>query len=225
MIFWTNIKFGAYNLDNGGAIEITYDPTMFDSVDLIAQQLNVSKNEIFRRAMIIASAQIEEKLKENISGAILNVRTGYLRNSIGSKVRWDKNGVEGTIGSGIRSGSRMVYANILETGGTIRAKKGKYLTIPIGEQKTKTEKIIGRARDFKNTFIRKGIIFQSLGKGKRENKVRIRPLFLLKESVTIPAFKYMEQTASQTENIIYKCVEQAIEEIISENKKSKQNEQ
>jgi hypothetical protein len=73
--------------------------------------------------------------------------------------------------------SPVVYADIQERGGTIHAKK-KFLTIPFPGIK-------GRAANFPDSFIiksKKGnlVIAEKRGKG-------IRPLFLLKPSVTLPA--------------------------------------
>ena len=197
-------------------LTITFDADMAEKVKKIADSFSVAENEVFRRAIIFASAKIEDKLKQNISGPILKVVTGHLRQSIGSKVEFSKKEIKGIIGSGVRTGNRVVYADILEKGGVIKPKKAKFLTIPIGENKTKTEKIAYRARDFENTFIRKGIIFQNLGKGK------IRPLFLLKSSVTIPDFMYLSQTAGQMESIVEESINAVLEEI--KNKQKEQNE-
>lgn len=197
-------------------LTITFDADMAEKVKKIADSFSVSENEVFRRAIIFASAKIEDKLKQNISGPILKVVTGHLRQSIGSKVEFSKDEIKGIIGSGVRTGNRVVYADILEKGGVIKPKRAKFLTIPIGENKTKTEKIAYKARDFENTFIRKGIIFQNLGKGK------IRPLFLLKSSVTIPDFMYLSQTAGQMESIVEESINAVLEEI--KNKQKEQNE-
>ena len=50
----------------------------------------------------------------------------------------------------------------------------RFLAIPLRAARGK------RPRDFMNTFVNKGIIFQRMGK-------RIVPLFVLRRSVTIPA--------------------------------------
>lgn len=76
------------------------------------------------------------------------------------------------------------YAAIHEYGGTIRPKKGRYLTIPLDAAKTAAGVARGGARMFDNTFVQKSragnlIIFQKKGD-------RIIPLFVLKESVRIP---------------------------------------
>lgn len=87
------------------------------------------------KGMVDASAYMENKLKRAISGRLLKVRTGFLRNSIGSIVRRGTDGtLEGLVGSGVRYGERAVYADILETGGTIKPKAGNktgFLWIPI----------------------------------------------------------------------------------------------
>ena len=204
-------------MSDNGLITITYDPEMFKIVDAIAQEYDVPKSEIFNRAILIASAKVEEKLKTNLSGKILKVVTGHLRQSIDTKIEKDRDGIRAIIGSGTRVGGRVAYADILETGGIIEAKRARFLTIPIGENKTKTEKIAYRARDFENTFIRKGIIFQNLGKG------NIRPLFLLKSAVTIPDFKYVSETAKQMKDVFIKSIEEAIREIIKKYKNKKDN--
>jgi hypothetical protein len=90
-------------------------------------------------------------------------------------------------GDGVTGHMRLnKYMTMHEHGGWIRAKKGKYLTIPLdaalnanGTPKKRN------ARAWQNTFVRKSkkgnlIIFQKRGK-------RIVPLYVLKEKVRIPA--------------------------------------
>lgn len=191
-------------------IAITFNEETFEAVKKMVENLPVKKqNQVYYQSMINAAASVETKLKENISGPILKVRTGYLRHSMSAKI-FDGVGIDGIsalIGSGVRYGERVKYADILEEGGIIRPKKAKYLAIPIGEAKTKSGVARGRPRDFANTFIRKGIIFQKYGKNS------IRPLFLLRKSVTIPAFRYMGQTAEQQINIVEQSVLKAINQV------------
>jgi len=111
----------------------------------------------------------------------LSRRSGALGRSIRSSVRVDGNTlktIEGRIG-----GSRI--ARVHEFGAIIKVRKAQYLTIPLkaalnnrGIPKKR------RARDWKNTFVRKSkrgnlIIFQKRGKG-------LIPLYVLKKSVKIP---------------------------------------
>ena len=85
------------------------------------------------RFMVDISARAERIMKDNVSGRILKHRTGALASSIQSFVTGDyKNGtLQGIVGSGVRHGNRLIYANIHATGGIIRPKNGKYLAIPI----------------------------------------------------------------------------------------------
>ena len=129
---------------------------------------------------------VERRVKKKLSGEVLNVRTGALRSSIMWTVRRRPKALIGRIGS------NLVYAAIHEFGGTIYPVRARYLTIPFPGVK-------GRARDYENTFIAKNIIFQRLGN-------RIRPLFVLKESVTIPARPYLRPAVEESKDRIRKLL-------------------
>lgn len=90
-----------------------------------------NRGGVLYRAFLNASLLVEGALRKNATTKILHRRTGRLAGSIESKVKQAQNTVEAVIGSGVRSGERMVYAEIHETGGIIRPKNGKYLVIPI----------------------------------------------------------------------------------------------
>jgi hypothetical protein len=112
----------------------------------------------------------------------LSKRSGALVQSIKDSVEVTGTKLDDIQG---RLGSALPYAKIHETGGTITAKKSKYLTIPLpaalgpnGVPKKKS------AKEWDNTFIatsKKGnlIIFQKQGG-------RVVPLYLLRTSVKIP---------------------------------------
>lgn len=108
-------------------------------------------------------------------------RTGQLARGIRQKVtiRGDTYRLEvGT--SGVK------YARILEKGGTIRATRKQYLTIPLGSTQ-------GSASNYPNAFIiksKKGnlLIVEKVGKDK------LKPLFVLKKSVRIPAFHWLAKS-------------------------------
>ncbi len=147
------------------------------------------------KAFVDATIFIEQKLKVNISNKILKVRSGRLRNSIGSFVIEKEKEIEGIIGSGVRQGERVKYANIHETGGTITPKNVKWLTIPLQSALTPAGVPRGKAKDFDNTFFAWSkannlLLFQRQGKN-------VIPLFVLKKSVTIPARRYMSKTAEE----------------------------
>jgi phage gpG-like protein len=120
---------------------------------------------------------VQGQAKRNVmtgGRAGLHVRTGHLHRSItheGPKRKGTK--IIGAVGTDIP------YGPTHEFGGTIRPKRAQFLTVPLTAAKTAAGAGRGRARDFPNTFIAKGIIFQRIGK-------RIIPLFVLKRMVRIP---------------------------------------
>ena len=118
------------------------------------------------------------KISKRLSGDALDVNTGRLRNSL--TYAETEGGLEISAGGGP---GEVDYAAIHHYGGVIKPKNKKFLTIPFpgGPADTKVPK---RAADFEDTFIAKGIIFQSL----EHESV---PLFILVKSVTIPARPYM----------------------------------
>jgi hypothetical protein len=89
--------------------------------------------------------------------------------------------VQGSIGA-----PGVPYARIQETGGIIKAKNVKFLTIPLkAAMDSRGVPIMKSARDWSNTFVAKSkagnlIIFQRRG-------AQIVPLYVLKPSVKIPA--------------------------------------
>jgi phage gpG-like protein len=96
----------------------------------------------------------------------------------------------------------MKYAKLQNFGGTVTAKSGKYLAIPLPTlSKTDRHK---SPREFKNTFFAKSrngnlILFEKTDtarlnfQGKRKKaEGGIRPLFVMKESVTIKARPFMK---------------------------------
>lgn len=167
------------------------------------------------RSFVRSCLLVERRLKENISGSCLHVRSGRLRSSIGSAVTETDKGLVGTIGSGVRQGERVPYANIHETGGTIRPRISKWLTIPLPAALTRSGVPRGRARDFNNTFVRKSklgnlIIFQKQG-----NR-RILPLFLLKKSSIVSASKYLSRTKEAVEEEAKQVLVDGIKQQLSE---------
>ena len=88
------------------------------------------------RGLTMATIFLASKLRENVTNRILKTRGGRLRGSIGSIVGREGDNLTGFVGSGVRTGERVKYANILEDGGTITA-KGKMLTVPLPKALTK----------------------------------------------------------------------------------------
>ena len=133
----------------------------------------------------------------NVSGGIIGkykggVRTGQLRRNIKFKIRGSKTDIYLEIGSwGVK------YARILERGGTIRPKRVQYLTIPFPGVK-------GRAKNFSNTFFHVSkkknlVLMQSTG-------TKLKPLFLLKKSVQIPEFQWLERSIGQERPLLQRMM-------------------
>lgn len=156
------------------------------------------------RAFQQAGAMVEGKLKENVAGNILKVRSGRLMNSIGSRVEVTNDQVVATIGSGARAGDPVVYSRIHEVGGTIRPKNGQYLTIPTENAKTLGGDSKGgfTARNLFNGGVAGfsgGVIIGRTVYGIMAGaKNKLLPLFTLVKSVDIPARRYLSKTLDET---------------------------
>lgn len=116
-------------------------------------------------------------------GAALKRRSGKalrsIMQSVSSEAGSTIESVHGSIGG-------IGYLSIHEYGGTVTAKRAKYLTIPTEHAlDSKGNPLKPRARDWKDTFIARSkagnlIIFQNQGAGKKPI-----PLYVLKRSVQI----------------------------------------
>jgi phage gpG-like protein len=182
-------------------IEVKIDKTDVERViNKLASIPSNRRDAIGFKMFTDATLYLERQLKSNISGKILHVRSGRLRNSIGSIVKDTDKQLEGVVGSGVRQGERVPYADIHETGGVVTPKRVHWLTIPLRDALKPSGVPRGRARDFENTFFAYSkagnlILFQRKGKG-------AVALFLLKKSVTIPARRYMSITAEEARDKI-----------------------
>ena len=112
-------------------------------------------------------------------------------------------------------GNPVKYAALQNFGGTVTPKSGKFLAIPIAKMPR-----AAKPRDFDNTFFQKSrkgnlILFQNLGtKGSGKNKTsNIRPLFVMKESVTIgprPFMKWFPEMKAQAIEIARAAIVKAM---------------
>lgn len=133
---------------------------------------------------------------QKLSGQVLKVRTGALRSSFMPVFARRKGGM---IWAGV--GTNVKYARIHELGGTITPKRAKALTVPMPG-------VRGRAKDYEDTFIAKGMIFQRQEKG-------IEALFALKKSVTMPSRPYIVPSIEETAPLLEAALDKAINETIS----------
>jgi hypothetical protein len=184
---------------------IEFDPKSLEGLLIKARNLDPKdQGKAIYRSFRDSILLVERALKGNVSGSALNVRSGRLRSSLGSKVEADDNGLVGTVGSGVRSGDRVKYANIHEGGGTITPRIKQFLTIPLDAAKTPSGVTRFSADDvrkgrtnYKGSFIKNSIIFGVLQRGNAKRN-SIVPLFVLKKSVNIRPSKYLSITAEET---------------------------
>jgi len=169
----------------------------FDKKQLAEMRKKFSRYEGLPRRFIIdiSNRAVNVMKKQTLSGQILKVRSGLLRNSIGYNI--DESTMTSVVGSGARTGmARVKYADIHAKGGTIRPKKAKYLAIPLPSIMQKSRALLRGnplgPRDFTNTFFYKTrtgtlILAQKKGRG-------IQNLFVMKKSVKIPRRDYVSAT-------------------------------
>ena len=175
-----------------------------------------NQQSIIKKMVKAVGISVHERLVENVSNRILKRRTGNLARSIQWRTVESKNGISLFVGSGVLTGGRVPYANILETGGVIRPKRAKWLTIPLRGALTKAGATKNpSARDFPNTFIKKSksgnlIIFQKAKGG-------IIPLFVLKKSVTIPEKAYLSKTLETMKPRIFSIMDETLQKELDKN--------
>ena len=162
------------------------------------------KGENFKK-MTEASVYLMNYVQRNkLSGQVLKRRTGRLVGGMGYTVKDEYGNIVG------RVGDKVVYAAIHETGGTIRPKTAKFLTIPLAAALTPAGVLRKPARQWNNTYVAGGIIWQAKEKGQMSI-----PLFVLKRSVTIPARPYMGPALEETKEHIFKILGQAVETAVT----------
>ncbi len=126
--------------------------------------------------------------RRKLSGQVMKRRSGALAASIRPGRRtWQGNRLTGVVGTS------MIYGRIHEEGGTIRAKKGQFLTIPVGAALTPagvTQKPYRQWTDLSLRPFRTGKGWVALHQGK--------PVWILKPSVRIPKRPYFEPARRET---------------------------
>ena len=126
-----------------------------------------------------------------------------------------------------RVGTNLVYAGIQEYGGTIRAKKGKFLAIPVGVDGQRAARDCkGNIRSLNLELIRtkngKLMLVKYLVKGQKAAKgsksakgYQYVILFVLKKSVYLPARPYMRPSYAAMKPKIDANIKAAIAEAIA----------
>lgn len=156
--------------------------------------------------------QAEAEIKGNLTGDVLNVRSGVLRASVGiERPHIEGSSLVARVGV-LKPSAAQKYAEMQLHGGVITAKSGKFLAIPLPPALTAAgvarypsplrESL--KAAYPAGTFVAKGVLFGKLGftkKGRQKvtgigqfggGRSGIVALFALKRNVRIPAHPYME---------------------------------
>ncbi len=170
----------------------------------------IAKHKAFgQRIASVISDKLQEAIndaqryiqQEELTGQLLNVRTGSLRRSIkAERVQQIGNIISGRVG--VIEGTASKYAHIQEVGGQIRSVKGRYLAIPLPSAKTPRGVIKGKynvpLRSLKLAIFRSKAGNLILAERKKlKTKTKIIPLFVLKRSVTITGKQYMQKAANR----------------------------
>lgn len=149
-----------------------------------------------RAEMGATVADAENRAKARLSGAVLNVRAGYLRRSIVGLVD-APTGL--TLVGRVRAGGgtkEVSYARIHEEGGTIRPRNGRFLAIPTDNVPGGMTKV--GPRDIPNlrfVEIRGGamgmLVRDRAGRGKAGTGARADVMFWLVHRVDVPKRPYL----------------------------------
>lgn len=179
-------------------ISITINKDDLGRIKSTLSRLRVKDRQgVFMKSLTKATLEVESRLKTAVSNDKLRVRSGRLRSSIGSIVTESGDSIIGLIGSGVRQGERVKYANIQETGGIIKPKNTKYLAVPLPAALTPAGVLKKKPREWPDTFVMKsnnGNLLIVQRKGKRVT--RLVSLFVLKKQVRIPPSYYMSDVAN-----------------------------
>jgi phage gpG-like protein len=146
-----------------------------------------------------AKTDLDRETQYILAGKILHRRTGNLAQSVRWIVSKERDSVKLVLMSGVP------YARIHETGGTIKARAGHYLTVPFPAAMPAAG-MVYPARSFKNTFVVRSrvgnlIIMQQKGKNK------VIPLFLLKKQVKIPKRQWASKAVEKAIPNLYRRIE------------------
>lgn len=157
-------------------------------------------------------------VQRKLSGSPIRRRTGNLQRAIHFRTRRGPTYVTLTVAPDLRQAR---YGRILDVGGTIRATRAQFLTIPVGRNLTGAG--IGRmsarafianpeALGFTRSFVnpRKTAIMGALAGGGWE------PVFALKKSVRIPAFGYLQSVIPEERSWIEERFQQVVDELSRE---------
>jgi hypothetical protein len=196
-------------------LSFTIDEKDREELDRRLGQLSIEKQaSALIKGMEAIAIETEGIMRERVNNKDLQKRSGYLQKTISSVTVNHKDNIEDVIGSGVRSGERAPYADILEDGGDIRPVKSAWLTIPLAAALTRAGVMkYPTARMYPNTWMSRDgmgrpIIMQKVGKTKAQ------ALFILRKKVTIKPHHYLTRTLEQMEPRVMSILGQVVEDVL-----------
>ena len=198
------------------------------TTDLTGARWKLSKlkemNPLMARKLHAWGARTVEHTTRNLSGSILGTKTSHLKRNVGYKAVESEGTFGIAIGTGPDVGKKEVkYAKIHEYGGTIKPKKAKYLTIPLGSTKgtvamhpeafrqpsKRGGPVVPRGFETRVRVGPKGGSRLNILKSKAGNLIifartarGIKPLFLLKKEVRIPARYWLSRSIGEMKTML-----------------------
>jgi hypothetical protein len=124
-------------------------------------------------------------------------KTGHMGRNVGMESSIGDEAYKIVIGTGVGGTQTVKYASVQDKGGTIKAKK-KFLTIPLPGVK-------GVARNYPNAFLCTTAGGQWM-LAEPKGKTGIRPLFLLRPQVTLPASHWFSGIADAREKDLAEAI-------------------
>jgi phage gpG-like protein len=172
---------------------------------------------VIRPALIATALDAEKRAKKSVTAGEsgLHRRTGKLAASIAGKVITEDHLPAAVLSAGGRHGGKDVrYAAIHELGGTVEAKPGKLLRIPLPEALTAAgvDRYGGRLRQMApDKFV---LIRSKKGNLLLMDRETWKPWYVLREQVTIEARPYLrpslDAAGEKLEGRITSAVQQAM---------------
>lgn len=172
-----------------------------DGFDALYQEMEGGLNsasiplaKVMREALQLVARKLEKRHSKPWNGQVVNPTNNLQKRSGGIKRIAQSIKIKGNTLETLEGTISTAGFEIHEKGGTISAKRAKYLTIPLpAAMDTRGVPLKKRARDWDRTFVarsRRGnlLIFRKNAKG------GVTPLYLLKPSVRIPARLGLEKT-------------------------------
>lgn len=194
-MFEVEVQVGAKTFRNIEAAFTSLSSSMQDALTWSAKPLSGAMRDTLQKLHRTMAAKHSSGWSGGVTSgkSTLQRRSGASLAAMAQSIRVSGSGSIDTVAGQISSGFWAIH----ETGGTVRPTRSKYLTIPLpGALNSDGTPIRATARAWENTFVARSkrgnlLIFQKRG-GRG-----IVPLYLLKESVTIPARLGMADTIDQ----------------------------